>query len=419
MLLNSSYICALDIGSSKIAAAVAQIRKRRIENLTLEMAPAKGVRHGSIVDSIELTGCISGLMNILRKKSGVNIKYVNVNISGQDITTKHSRAIVPLAERGNKVITLSDVLKASEQARVLGSSLDEEIIHSIPFSYAIDSKKDIASPIGLYSHRLEVDLYLICGKLSAVQSITRAVNQAGFEIKDLFFSGMATSSVLFEKGCHKGGAVLCDIGSDVTELLIFKDGLLKDIRIIPLGGDNITLGLASSLKLPFELAEDVKRSYGLAGDASQIDENKELLVKQNNSYTPIKQRLVAESVTAEARKACQAIKENIQDVAASCRVYNFILAGRTVFLEGFIELLENTLGFPVKIGRLTDPDIAALVSKDSALNGQKYLSYVTALGLIHQALHAEQSPDISRHQITRNPLLKAINKTKEIYQEYF
>ena len=121
------------------------------------------------------------------------------NRSFQNILTKHSHAIIPLAERGNKVITSTDIASANEQARILGSSLEEEIIHVIPSSYSIDSKNNVINPVGLYSHRLEADLFLICAKLSSLQSLSRAVSQAGYEIKNLSFSGLATSRAVFSK----------------------------------------------------------------------------------------------------------------------------------------------------------------------------------------------------------------------------
>jgi len=245
----NNYICTLDIGSSKVSACVALFKKKRLSSIHFETLPVKGMREGTVVDSIGLIGSVGKVLKNLKAKSGVNIKFVSVNISGQDISAKRSRAIIPLAERGNKVITVSDMQKANEQARVLGSSLEEEIIHMIPSSYAIDSKGNISNPLGLYSHRLEVELYLVCGKLSSVQSLARVINHAGYEIKDLYFSGLATSKAVFNQKAREGLNLLCDIGSDTTEILIFQDGLLKDIQVLAFGGDDLTNELSDVLKI--------------------------------------------------------------------------------------------------------------------------------------------------------------------------
>jgi len=107
-MLNN-YICALDIGSSKIAAVVAQLKRKHITNLFFDSLAVKGIKRGVIIDSIDLIGCISRVLKNLKVKSGINIKSVYTNISGQNIITKHSHAVIPLAERGNKVISALDI----------------------------------------------------------------------------------------------------------------------------------------------------------------------------------------------------------------------------------------------------------------------------------------------------------------------
>lgn len=418
-MLKNNYICALDISSTKIAASLAEIKGNHITNIFFDTVLVKGVKKGAVVDSIELTGCIGSILKNLKSRSGINIKVVYANISGLDIVTKHSRAIIPLAERGNKVITRSDVHRAIEQARILGSSLEEEIIHQMPSNYTIDSKSNILNPLGLYSHRLEVDLYLVCGKLSSIQTLSRTVNQSGFELKGLFFSGIATSEVAFNHELKNGISVLCDIGSDITELIAFEDGLLKDIKILSVGGNDMTAQLSGDLKIPFDLAEDVKKSHGSAGDSSHINEDKEILVKKNDLYKPIKQKLVSQILTLKADSVCQAIKESLDKIVPAQKIDNFIVAGRTVLLDGFIENLENKLATPVKLARIVHPDIVPLINRDDSLSGQKYLTYLTSLGIVCQALKKVNPRALTNSEPTLNIIKKTINKVKEVYQEYF
>jgi cell division protein FtsA len=417
-MLNN-YICALDIGSSKIVSAVAEIKKKRINNIFFEYMPSKGIKRGVIIDSIELVGAVSKLMRNLRAKSGINIKFLHTNISGQDIVTKHSRAIVPLTERGNKVITASDIQNVNEQARILGSSLDEEIIHAIPSNYTIDSKSNIINPLGLYSHRLEVDLYLVCAKLSCVQSLSRVISQSGYEIKDLFFSGLATTKAIFNKELNEGLNLFCDIGSDTTELLIFRDGILIDIGILAVGGDDLTSRLSEALKIPSDLAEDIKRSYGIIGDPSQIREDKEILVKKSNLYKPIRQRLVLEIITESAKLICSNIKDAVEKKVSGYEVNNFLVAGRTLLLEGFIETLENTLAIPVKLGRIANVDIPTDIREHQTLSGLKYLNYLTCLGIICSCLQYKSTAILPVACSSKNLFVKTLNRFKEVYQEYF
>jgi cell division protein FtsA len=418
-MLSNNYICSLDIGSSKVCAVAAEISKKQLKNIFFETMALKGVKKGVVVDSISLVGSITKLMKNLKSKSGINIKSLYVNISGQDIVTKHSRAIIPLAERGNKVITLSDVQLVTDQARVLGSSLEEEIIHQIPSSFTIDSKSNVANPLGLYSHRLEVDLYLISAKLSSVQSLARVIHQSGYDIKSLFFSGFATAKAVFNPELKDGINIFCDIGSDITELLTFREGLLKDINILETGGDTLTQELSDALKIPWDLAEEIKKSYGIIGDSSQIGEDKEILVKKSNLYKPIKQRAVAEIITASSKAMCLKIKEELEKKLSTYEVNNLVISGRTVLLEGFIETLESVLSIPVRLGKISNQQVFNLVKENSELSGQKYLTYLPALGMICEVLENKPVAMQPAHQNAKHIFQKITNKFKEVYQEYF
>lgn len=417
-MLNN-YICALDIGSSKIAACLAEMRRGKLVNLYFDSSPIKAVKEGVIIDSLGLINAIGRLLKGLKEKSGINFKFVSVNISGHDIITKHSHAIIPLAERGNKIISESDMQLVNEQARILGSSLENEIIHMIPLSYTIDAKSDIANPLGLYSHKLEVDLYLICARLSSVQSLTRVISQSGYEIKDLFFSGIATSRAVFSSQFKEGNNLLCDLGSDTTEILIFKEGVLKDIEILRFGGDTFTQELALRLKVPLDLAEDIKRSYGVIGNPLDIGDDKEILVKKSEFYKPIKQRDACEALTSSANNICLQIKDAIEKKIALYEINNFVIVGRTMLLDGFIENLERVLNLPVKLGRITNLQIVSLISEKSELSGHKYLKYLTCLGMISEALRVRPVGILPLHQPAKNFILKTFSKVKEVYQEYF
>jgi cell division protein FtsA len=415
-----NYICALDIGSSKIAAVVAQVKKGHITRMDFETIPARGIKKGVIVDTVDLVDAITQLMKNLKNSSGISVRGLYTNISGKHIMTRHSAAAIPLAERGNKVITVSDIYRVNEQARLLGSSMEEEIVHAIPFNYSIDSTADIINPIGLYSHRLEVDLFLVCANLASVQTVTHVVNQAGFDVKGLFFSGLASAAIVFPDESAKGRRVLCDIGSDVTELLFFQDGYLKNIRILTTGGDTLTASLADTLNIPWDLAEDIKISYGIIGDTTRVPEDKEVLIKKDNVYKPVKQREVCEIITAKARTLAQEIKEAVEKEIPLVQIDTFATTGRTIFQDGLLEMLESTLGIRVGCGRITDPEILPFVNKNDVLSGQKYLTFLTTLGIIsRQVKELQPQKDGAVSRVPDHPLLKLLHKVREVYQEYF
>ena len=74
-MLKNNYLCALDIGSSKICACLARMKKKHVIELFFESVASRGVKEGAIVNSIDLVGAVSALMKSLKAKSGINVRF--------------------------------------------------------------------------------------------------------------------------------------------------------------------------------------------------------------------------------------------------------------------------------------------------------------------------------------------------------
>ena len=116
---------------------------------------------------------------------------------------------------------------------------------------------------------------------------------------------------------------------------------------------------------------------------------------------------------------CQDLRGAAEKVAYLSEINNFIFTGRTMLQEGFLEMLENNFGILVEFGRIMEPQLFPFLNKKDALTGRKYLTYLICLGLICKELYGYNPKASSVAQSSRHPVLKFINKAKEIYQEYF
>ena len=420
--MKPKYICALDLGSSKIAASLAGLSGRNgVTSLFLESVPSAGMKMGRVIDSADFSDCVNRVIKKIKTNSGVNIKSVFVNIYGQDITTKHSRAIMPLTERGSKVITQYDIRRVIHEAEILGANIEEDTVHKIPTGYTVDNQDNIANPLGLYAHKLEVNLYLICVKLPVIQGLNRAIEQAGCQIQGFFLSGLATSKAVFNSESLKGGPhILCDIGSDITDILLFKNGTLHSIDTLLAGGDDLTNGLVDAFKIPFALARDLKESYGLIGQLDSSND-KEVMIKEDSFYRTISQSAICAIITSRAEGLCNAIKSKVEQIVAKEQGLDDItVSGRGILAEGFLEMLETKVGFPVKMASFNKNSLFSAVKKEIVSSPVKFLQYATSLGLIQQGVESLRSRGYSLGpDPARNPILAAVNRAKELYQEYF
>jgi cell division protein FtsA len=421
--MKSRYLCALDLGSSKVSCALMKfIKGYSIENMFFDSVICRGIKNGKIVDIQEVSASIEQLLKAVKAKAEINIRSVYMNIYGQDITTRHSRAVIPLAERGNKVITPSDVRRAEEEARILGSSLEEEIVQALTLSYAVDDREKITNPLGLYGHKLGVDLLLISVKTAYLQGVNRLFSRLGYEVKHLFLSGLATAKVILNKDALKSGLyVFCDIGADLTELIVFEDAVLKNVMTLAVGGNHLTEEIAQAFKIPFALAEEIKRSYAYIGTFNHDKENKEIMIKKEGCYKPIPQSRLCEVVTARAELICSVLKDKLESCITKERVIdNVFVTGRTVLIDGFLEMLETHLGVPVKIA--THPRSTYFPEKklESIASIPQFLTYATSLGILQEAIELNRGMKSNRIYSTPQNFLQTItSRIKEIYQEYF
>jgi cell division protein FtsA len=419
--MKNNYICALDLGSSKIAAGLAVFsKKEKISSLYLESVPSRGFKHGKIMDPVDLSDSLGKLLNKLKVKSGINVKSVYINIYGQDIITKHSRATIALAERGNKIVTQRDMQRSVEEALILGSRLEEEIIEQMPVGYKIDDQDSIINPLGLYGHALSVDLYLICAKSSYIQTVHRLMCNIGYDVRCLFLSATAVSKIVFGPEQSKNGCrIFVDIGSDLAQIYLFKEGMLRNIETVYSGGDELTYELARTIKAPFELAEDIKRSYATIGEYKAA-EDKQVMIRKDAQYDPVSQRLICEVVTAKAAVLIESIKMSAAKmVSGSESIESFMVGGRAVLLDGFLEMMEAALGFPVKMIRFYNREYFDYAQCESVKSAPRFLNFATVLGIIHQAFELTRNKRLLRPLSHLSPLQRVITRAKEIYQEYF
>jgi len=408
-MIGQKIIASIDIGTSSIVAALAKTDHRgKMISLDISESKSKGIDKGLIADLEKLTDSIQSAVNRLQSKSKTKIHNVYININGDHITTRHSHAAIPLVEKTNRIIGLGDTRKIDNQARLLGLKLEEKIIHDFLQGYAVDGYNKVKNPLGLHGRKLEVDLYLIVSKISQIDNLVKSVNQVGLEIADVVLSGLASSLAILDEKEKSDGCILIDIGAGITEILIFKENILRQVDILSFAGNDITEAIASKLKLPFELAEDLKKSYG-AASSKGVKQNKEVLIKQNSSYKPIQQKLICELIELKVNQLISLIKTKIDNSAYREQINSgIVITGGSALLSGLLERIELELNLPVRVGRIKNVNFAS----------SKMPLYATTIGLIRYGIDASTNR-VSKFLSDKNFFFRFLNKVKEVYQEYF
>ena len=356
---GAPYYCGLDIGSSKVKASLNRIiDAQTLELLAVNEAETRGLAAASINDISEFSSCISNAMDGVLRKTGIRIRDVQLGLGGEFIETRTSRALVPLVERGNKIVTPRDLRYARQQARMLGVRLDEEVVCDMVRQFKVDDVNIALNPVGLYGRKLEVETTLVLANITRLRNLTRAVQQAGFEVNDVHFNAWAATELMLDKRHRNDGCVFVDLGARTTLILVLKEGLLKDFRKLEVGGELMTQHIAAALNIPFQLAEDIKRSYGRVSDGKAepaLDgaaDAEEILIKKDSGFVPVKR----DALTCAIEPDIQAIAGAIREAVASSGYEGQLKAGIIVvgggsLLAGLMERLEHATHMPVSLGR--------------------------------------------------------------------
>ncbi|MCA5923284.1 MULTISPECIES: type IV pilus assembly protein PilM [Curtobacterium] len=113
---------------------------------------------------------------------------------------------------------------------------------------------------------------LIAAIKDAVLANVKAVQLAGLNPVGVDMIPFALTRVLLSRQGARGTAAVVQFGADTTSVVIATDGVPQFVRIIPIGGNDISRALVGTLDVTFDQAEAVKRHLGLGGRERTADD---------------------------------------------------------------------------------------------------------------------------------------------------
>ncbi len=222
----------IDIGTNQVKVVVAELVKEGSRNVTkilgTGMMESKGLRHGYIINSGDVTASIQTTVKQAEKTSGIKINKAYIAVGGiglSGITSSSSTMI----GRADSTVTELDIEKLSEicEQNISPNLIqNHRILHSIPLSYKIDGKPVLAkTPIDMKGTKLEVKMLFITCLEAHLNDLLEAVDQAGIEVVDCLASPIAASFVTLSKTQKIAGCVLANIGAETISIVVFENNI--------------------------------------------------------------------------------------------------------------------------------------------------------------------------------------------------
>ena len=309
----------LDIGTSGVRAAEVTMGKgsATLERFGQVALPVGAVRDGEVEDVAVVAGAIRQLWT----QAKFSTKKVVVGVANQKVVVRQvDLPWQPLSELKKSL--------AFQAQDFIPMPVEQAILDFHPL-------EEFTSDGG--GRMLRV--LLVAASREMVTSALAAVEQAGLQptMVDLTSFAVLRAQVSSSPGFAVEAEALVDVGASVTNIVVHQGGVPRFVRILLMGGGDITDAVAERLGVAAEQAESVKQTTGLsvvAGGAQAHPANRAI-----------------ESTGGAFVEEVRGSLDYYLAQSGSARISRVVLSGGGSRLGGLVERLTTATRLPVEIAR--------------------------------------------------------------------
>jgi|GEM_PF-2275744 len=384
-------VAALDLGSSKVVALIAQVEKSGMLNVSgIGFAPSRGVRQGLIVDIDAARDTILQVVSHAENMSRVKMPPPAVSLSGAHISCINSDGNIALASSAGgrgRMVTEVEVEQVLANAQSLQLSIDKSLLHVVPRRFYLDNTP-CDDPLDREACRLSVDAHMVLAGVTNRNNLQRCLQLAQRDTRRLIFSPLADAMAALSDEDLDQGTVLVNFGAGTCDALYFVDGALAHSWVFRYAGERVTRDIAAVLKTTLQEAEELKIRHGRISPSRRDGETRHSvpLLDGTGSQT-ITQDMLGRVMQARVREILQHVVKEARrlEIHESLRG-GMVITGGGAAMSGLSEYAESVTGMRTRRGRCEH-----YIGPRGILDNPGYL---TGLGLL--ALEAAALPEFKR-----------------------
>ncbi|MDA0360656.1 MAG: cell division protein FtsA [Proteobacteria bacterium] len=406
---NTDIIVALDVGTSKIAAVVAEVNDEgQYEVIGLGSSASQGMKKGVVVNIESTVNAIQRALEEAELMADRKIKEVWTGIAGGHIKSFNSHGMV--AVQGHEV-TQVDIDRVVETARAIPIPTDQQILHVLNQEFAIDGQEDVREPLAMSGMRLEVKVHIVTGAVSAAQNILKCVRRCGLEVGELILQPLASALAVLSEDEKDLGVCLIDIGGGTSDIAIYTQGAIRHTAVIPIAGDQITSDIAMAFRTPTKEAEDIKRRYGCAlRGLADSNETIEVPGVGDRPSKKLSRQMLSEVIEPRIEELYALVHAEIkrsgfEELLSS----GVVITGGSSAMEGMVDLGEEVLHMPVRLGT---PSYVGSLSE--VIRNPRYS---TSAGLLSAAVSHREKQKVD--QMKNGSVKTVVSKMKRWFEANF
>lgn len=345
----SDTVLAIDIGSTKICAIIAEIKDSEVTIQGHGISKSQGVKKGAITNIELASKSIKKAINDAKRIAGSNITSATVSISNAYAKSLNSTGIVNIPHKDISIKEINRVMQTALYNANVPTEYD--VIHVLPYNFRVDDQDFIEDPFGMNASRMEVDVNIIMTQKSNLSNLKKAVRSAGVEIDGIVLSGYASAIATMDEDEKELGVAVIDMGGQTSNLVIHAGNSIRYNDFLGVGSNHITNDLSMALHTPLQVAENVKVRHG-----SLIESSNEIIelpiIGDEESRNGVSLEVVHSVIFSRVEEALMILSKSLEKSALKEQIgAGIILTGGMTKLKGMRELAQAIFtGMPVRVG---------------------------------------------------------------------
>lgn len=348
-------ITALDIGSSKVSAMIAQKGDGgELIVLGTGQRESRGVKRGYIADAVATEAAVREAVEQAERIAGINIENVWVSFSAGGLVSDVASIEFEL---GGHRVEQSDIDALLQAGRDSIDPAGRMVLHAQPALYTLDGLTGVKRPLGLHADRLGVHIHVVAADGSPVRNLGLCVANAHLEVKAIIAAPVATGMACLSDEERELGVALVEMGAGITNVSLFAGGMLVGLMSIPFGAQDITDDIASTFGTSRGQAERMKCFYGSA-NASPRDNHDMIDVAPISTEDDVREgsRITRAQLIGVIRQRLDHLIGEVQKALVELKFEGpvgrqVVLTGGGAELKGIADYAQQALGRSVRIGR--------------------------------------------------------------------
>lgn len=417
----SDTILAIDIGSTKVCAIIAEIEEGKVKIQGHGIAKSQGIKKGAITNIELASKAIKKAINDAKRISGNNMTSATVSISNAYAKSLNSTGVVNIP---HKDISIKEINRVMQTALYNANVPNEyEVVHVLPYNFKVDDQDFIEDPFGMNASRMEVDVNIIMTQKSNLLNLKKAVRSAGVEIDGIVLSGYASAIATMDEDEKELGVAVIDLGGQTSNLVIHTGNSVRYNDFLGVGSNHITNDLSMALHTPLQIAENVKIRHGnLIETSNEVIELPIIGDEENRNGVSLE--IVHSVIFSRVEEALMILAKSLEKSALKEQIgAGIIFTGGMTKLKGIRELAQSIFpAMPVRIAKPNDSNI------DGLFDELRDPAFSTVIGLLlykagdhtqyeinfkQELLHSKASYADNLGDIKLGNTIKEVEETKE------